>query len=297
MEIAVIGHPCYDIIHKGEREIHSYGGIIYSLIGLILISKPEDKIYPIFQINSEHFAKYFEIIENFPQIDFKFIERNNLPINTVNLFFQGENLQFECYKEKQSKINVQNLMKLSINTNFYVNMISGFELEIDDLKFIKDNFNGKVYFDFHTLTRGINSEGKRFYRPLNDWLQWLDQCDVVQMNDTERKSIPPVDLTEEQFVHEALQTNLKVVNITKGKEGAVTYYKVDTRIEKISMKPEQTLSFKSNVGCGDLFGAIFAYEYFRGAEIKDCLKRSVLISSRRVEIESLQEILTLKKLL
>ena len=292
MRIAVIGHPCIDLIHRNEKVTQSYGGIIYSLIGLLIVSSDQDEIYPIFQINKEHFDKYFEILRNYFQIKFDLIEYSNSPMNIVHLFFEGEQLNFECYQSTAPKIGITKLMdKIPPDTNFLINMISGFEIELEDLRFIRENFNGKIYFDFHTLTRGMNDEGKRIYRPLKDWREWVSLCDVIQLNETEREKLTEEKFSEFEFAEEAIKAGTKIINITKGSKGATSFFKVNNKIQSLSIEPEINLTFKSNVGCGDIFGAVFSYNYFRNEKIENCLKEAVRISSHRVEVENIEDII------
>lgn len=292
MKIIVIGHPCLDIIHKNEEILTSYGGIIYSLIGFLIAVRKDDLIFPFFQINEEHSSKYFEILNSYPQIKKDLLSISSSQMNVVHLFFDGEQLNFECYQSTSPKIEIKrNAHLISQDSNFYINMISGFELDIEDLKFIRNNFTGKIYFDFHTLTRGMNEEGKRIYRPIENWREWVMNCDVIQMNEIERQNLSPEKFNEEEFAEEAIKSGCKVVNITKGDRGATSYFLEGQKIKRLSIQPETGLKFKSNVGCGDIFGAVFAYNYFRNEKIESCLKEAVKISSRRIEIDKIENII------
>lgn len=292
MKIAVIGHPCIDLIHRGENIIKSYGGVIYSLIGLLVVVNDTDEIYPVFRINEDEFTSYFQFLNVYSQLKFELIEKSNSPMNVVHLFFEGENLNFECYQSTAPKIQIKNLIeKIPTDTNFLINMISGFEINLEDLNFIRKNFSGKIYFDFHTLTRGMNEEGKRVYRPLSNWREWAKLCDVIQMNETERENLTEEKFSEFEFALEALNAGTKIINITKGSKGATTYFEENGEIKNITVEPAKNLIFKSNVGCGDIFGAVFAYNYFRNEKIETCLKKAVEISSKRIEIEKIENII------
>lgn len=292
MKIVIIGHPCIDILHKDNLEIQSYGGILYSLIGFTIVADDKDEFYPIFQISKEHIEPYLEQIKSFSNIRKDFIEISLHPTNIVHLFFNGEQLNFECYQSRAPRIEIKKLLnKIPEDSNFYINMISGFELELDDLKFIRKNFGGKIYLDFHTLTRGINEEGKRVYRPLDDWKDWISCCNAIQLNEIEMANLTPEKLEEEPFAKECIEAGVEVVNITKGSEGAVSYFLEDSKIKSLHVLPEKNLKFKSNVGCGDIFGAVFSYNYFRNEKIEICLKEAVKISSKRIEIERIEDII------
>lgn len=292
MKIVVIGHPCLDIIHQNEEETQSYGGIIYSLIGFLTVTRSEDEIFPIFQINETHNEKYFEILKSYPQIKKNFIEQNSSPMNIVHLFFDREQLNFECYQSTAPKIQLEKIKNLiPKDSNFYINMISGFEISLEDLIFIRQNFSGKIYFDFHTLTRGINEEGKRIYRPIINWRDWVSNCDVIQLNEIEMKNLTPEKLNERDFISEAIKFGAKIVNITKSSNGASSYFLEGNEIKTLTVRPASHLKFRSNVGCGDIFGAVFAYNYFSNEIIETCLKEAVRISSQRIEIEKIENII------
>lgn len=292
MKTVIIGHPCLDIIHLNNEEKLSYGGIIYSLIGFLIVAESEDIFYPVFQIDEKHYENYFKVIKHHAQINLDFVEKNQLPMNVVHLFFDNQNLSFECYQSVARKINIEVFIdSLPGDANFYINMISGFEIAIDDLKQIRKNFSGKIYFDFHTLTRGITEDGKRVYRPIENWKEWVSNCDVIQLNEVECENLTPEKLSEEEFAFAALEAGASVVNITKGSSGATSYYYNQEKLQSISYEPEKGLKFKSNVGCGDIFGAVFAYNYFRNESIETSLKEAVRISSNRIEVESVENII------
>ncbi|MDH7527224.1 MAG: carbohydrate kinase family protein, partial [Ignavibacteria bacterium] len=246
----------------------------------------------VFRINEDEFTSYFQFLNVYPQLKFDLIEKSNSPMNLVHLFFEGENLNFECYQSTAPKIQIKNLIeKIPTDTNFLINMISGFEIDLEDLNFIRKNFSGKIYFDFHTLTRGMNEEGKRVYRPLSNWREWAKLCDVIQMNEMERENLTEEKFSEFEFALEALNAGTKIINITKGSKGAITYFEENGEIKNITVEPAKNLIFKSNVGCGDIFGAVFAYNYFRNEKIETCLKKAVEISSKRIEIEKIENII------
>lgn len=297
MKIVIIGHPCLDIIHKDNLEERSFGGILYSLVGFYLVAQKDDEIIPAFQIKDEYKESYFSILPRDFIINKKLISLSH-DVNIVHLFFEKENLQFECYQNVSKKFDVNFILSnVDKNSHFYINMISGFELDLYDLFSIRNYSQGKIYLDFHTLTRGIDENGKRFFRPLDDWLEWIACCDVIQLNEIERENLSPLKLTEEEFAIKALEAGTEVVNITKGKDGAISYYKNGDDLKSYSAKPQPNLQIKNIVGCGDIFGSVFAYNYFANNDIYTCLEKAVYFSSKRVEYESLQDYIKIKNYL
>lgn len=295
MNIIVIGHTCNDIIHKNEVVTESFGGIIYSLLGFAIIMKSKDYVIPLFNINRNDYEEYLKVLSGTSINDFSLIQTSEKQTNIVHLFFDGHTLDFECYQEKADKIDLKRALPLiPKDAHFFINMISGFEIDLDNLKEIRKNFTGKIYFDFHTMTRGIDESGKRFYRPIENWREWISYCDVIQLNQIEMENLAPEKLDEKDFASESIKTGTNVVNITKGSEGAVSYYLDKNEIVKHSVSPDINLVCKNSVGCGDIFGSVFAYNYFNNYNVKHSLEEAVRISSERIEIEKIEDLIQLK---
>ncbi|MBM4174854.1 MAG: carbohydrate kinase family protein [Ignavibacteria bacterium] len=296
MKIIVIGHTCKDIIHKDDQVTESFGGIIYSLLGFALVMKKEDNVLPFFNINLNDYEKYFDVLLGTPINDFSLIQKTDRHTNLVHLIFDGSDLKFECYQEKAEKIDLTAaLSKIATDSNFYINMISGFEIELDDLREIKKHTTGKIYFDFHTMTRGMDENGKRFYRPIENWREWTRYCDVIQFNEIEMQNLTPEKLNEGNFVTEAIKTGTKIINITKGNAGAISYFIDNELIRSQFVSVDKNLIHKNSIGCGDIFGSVFAYKYFNNYNVKDSLEEAVRISSKKIEIENIEEIISLRK--
>lgn len=295
MNIIVIGHPCKDIIHKNEIVTESFGGILYSLLGFAIVMKSEDCVIPLFNINHNDYQAYLKLLSGTSVNDFSLVQATEKHTNLVHLFFDGRDLNYECYQIKADKVNLKKALPLiPEDSHFFINMISGFEIDLEDLREIRKNFTGKIYFDFHTMTRGMDESGKRFYRPIENWRAWTACCDVIQLNQIEMKNLTPEKLNEEDFAKKSIETGTKVVNITKGSQGAVSYYLEKNEIVKHSISPSKNFIHKNSVGCGDIFGSVFAYNYFNNYNVKHSLEEAVRISSERIEIEKIEDLIQLK---
>jgi sugar/nucleoside kinase (ribokinase family) len=295
MNIIVIGHPCKDIIHKNEVVTESFGGIIYSLLGFAVVMKKEDKVIPLFSIDRKDYEEYLKVLSGTSIDDFSLIQPTEKQTNIVHLFFDGDNLNLECYQEKADKIDLKRALPLiPKDAHFYINMISGFEINIDDLKELRRKFKGRIYFDFHTMTRGMDDNGGRFYRPIENWRDWIKNCDAIQLNETEMKNLTKEKFSEEEFALESFRCGVEVINITKGKSGAVSFWQENEMLIQKSIEPEKNLIYRNPIGCGDIFGSVFAYKYFNNYNVKDSLEEAVRISSKRIEFEKIEEIIELK---
>ena len=61
-----------------------------------------------------------------------------------------------------------------------VNFISGFDIGLEALKRIRREFAGIIYMDLHSLTLGIDPQGRRFLRPIPQAEEWIAQADILQ---------------------------------------------------------------------------------------------------------------------
>jgi fructokinase len=91
-------------------------------------------------------------------------------------------------------------------------------------------------------------------------------CDIAKLNDTEVKTLSPVlfgeNLKEKDFADEVCRSfPVKIVCVTKGKDGCTVYYKRKSRnIPGIKVKVADA------VGSGDAFSAGFLFKYCTGED-------------------------------
>lgn len=279
-----------DIIHKNNNSTESIGGIIYSILGFYLAGAGQGEIYPFFNIDKNYFNQFSDFINEL-KFSTDFLEKRDKSINKVNLYFEGENLKFECYNERAEKVNLGLLDPETLaSSNLLINMISGFELELNDLIWLREKTSGKIYFDLHTLTRDINKEGKRNFRPIPYYEKWISCCNLIQMNEKERLSLNE-NFSEVEFIEYVMRLGVEVVNITKAEEGAVCYFKEGNEIKKTEYKHIPDKEVKNVVGCGDIFGAVFFYNYCKNVSPEECLKKAVTISTEKTYYESISEVI------
>lgn len=64
----------------------------------------------------------------------------------------------------------------------YVNFIAGWELDLPAARRLREEFDGPLYCDIHSLLLGTNGTGVRVRRELDDWPVWRACFDLVQGN-------------------------------------------------------------------------------------------------------------------
>ncbi len=258
MKLLVVGHSVVDHIFSKNSEKVSPGGIFYSTVGYKLMKKPEDKFYLITSF-SENDKKYFE--KAFVEFDLEYAVKYDA-IPHVNLYVDGTAERREHYHSGIDTLNLGENIEWNKFNGIYINMITGSDLTGNQFAFIRENFDGPIYLDVHTLSRGIGKDQHRFFRKINNYKSYLKNVDIVQVNENELKTITPFDDLE-KILLEVFEIGVELLIITKGENGVEAYKKNG---EEISF-PAEKVSVKHKVGCGDVFGSVFFYNYINGSSI------------------------------
>ena len=102
-------------------------------------------------------------------------------------------------------------------------MISGFDISLEDLKSIRRKYDGDIYLDVHTLSRGLDEDNNRKFRPVPDAEGWLNSVDIVQVNESELLTITDGN-SEQERVEEVLNLHPHTLIITMGNKGVKMFY-------------------------------------------------------------------------
>ena len=91
-------------------------------------------------------------------------------------------------KETYSQIS-KNLTVPSNNLNRFdgilINMISGYDISLAQLEKLRNNYLGLIYFDVHTLSRGIDKNLNRIFRRIENFNKWAECINILQANESE----------------------------------------------------------------------------------------------------------------
>ena len=217
MKLLVIGHSVLDFINDGSSVKQKAGGIHYSISALNRLSSNEDEIYLCSQFDDETY-KYFS--SEFEKIDRSFLNKvDRIPRVHLNLFKDKE--RHEKYE------NISNNLSIEINNfnqfdGIFINMITGFDITLDQLQNIRKNFSGLIYIDVHTLSRGLDENFKRKFRLIPNFSQWAKCIDIIQVNELEFYTLFKLT-SEKEIVEKLFNYGVKVVCITKGELGAKVF--------------------------------------------------------------------------
>src|SRR5688500_6281671 len=67
----------------------------------------------------------------------------------------------------------------------YVNLLSGWELDLPTAQALRQYFKGPIYCDLHMLVMAVREDGMRVPKPLSHVREWCGCFDVLQANEDE----------------------------------------------------------------------------------------------------------------
>jgi hypothetical protein len=110
------------------------------------------------------------------------INKNNIrwvdEIPKVHLIIHDSEERTECYENVSQNLEIDYNL-LSSFDGILVNMITGFDITLEQLKNIRKHFKGLIYFDVHTLSRGYDESKTRGFRQLK-LFPWISSVDLIQ---------------------------------------------------------------------------------------------------------------------
>ncbi len=264
-KILAIGHSVLDKIHAGDKTETKPGGIHFSALGFIASEfQSEVSLLTTFtKENEKYFAEAYSQVKLIPG----YISEQ-MPVN--HLYVYNDKERDEVYEYIPEPLDIARAGNLNNYDAIYLNMISGFDVTLNTLKEMREKFDGIIYLDVHTLSRGVYKNNKRKLRVIPDGMKWIAQADFAQVNETELKMLSE-ELTENEIVKEFFEKGGKGFVVTRGKEGVKGYHEKNGEIEMLELKAEFP-SEKPCVGCGDYFGASFISAYLHTRDFVSALK-------------------------
>jgi len=276
MKLLVIGHSVLDFINDGDGIKQNAGGIHYTISALNRLKSKQDKIFLCSQYDDETY-QYFK--SEFEKIDNKYLIRvDSIPKVHLNLIKDKE--RHEKYENITSNLSTD-FDNLNQFDGILINMITGFDITLNQLMEIRKNYSGLIFIDVHTLSRGLDENYKRNFRLIPDFDKWAKCLDIIQVNQHELFTLSQKK-NEIEIVEEIFNSGVKIVSVTKGELGAKVYFKNSNEILSYFIAARK-INNPNVIGCGDVFGASFFYSYIRNKNVMDSLSNAVATAGLFVE--------------
>jgi sugar/nucleoside kinase (ribokinase family) len=264
MNFLVIGQSVVDKIHDGNILLVKPGGIFYTAVALKGFFEKGDKLFLCTTVDDMSYRLFSVIYDEVEREFIKNIER--IPVVNLILKSSGERDEVYEYISENLEIDFTNLNRFS---GILINMITGFDISIKQMQEIRKNYNGIIYFDVHTLSRGLIKNNKRVFRPVPDFFKWAKCIDILQANRHELQTLS-VKKNEREIVKDLLNFGIKQVVVTKASDGAIVYFCKNGELKSINRKSFNTVAV-DKVGCGDVFGAVYFYNYIRNKNVNEAI--------------------------
>jgi hypothetical protein len=268
MKLLVVGHSVFDFIESEEYQTKGAGGIYYTISALNRFCNSKDEIFLCSQIDNEtynYFSPEFEKIKKDYLIKVEKIPRVHLNLST------GKE-RHEAYENITNNLTTD-FKDLKNFDGILINMITGFDINLNQIYEIRNSFSGLIYIDVHTLSRGLGENFNRNFRSIPNSKEWAKNVDIIQANEHEIYTISEKN-TEIKVAEELFEFGIRILCITKGEKGAKIYYMKNGEICSyfIAAKKIQNANV---IGCGDVFGAAFFYNYILSNNEIGSLKKAV----------------------
>lgn len=277
-KIAAIGTINRDTIHTPDGVVtESYGGLLYTVLALGSLADPDTLVYPICNVGEDMWTVAMDLLGRSDRIRVEGVRRVPTKNNHVILYYDKRGNKKEILSGGVPPLEWEDIAPFLDSDMICLNFISGFELTLPTLQQVRSlTFGGArhavpLLMDFHSLSLGLNAQGRRFFRKPVGWEAWIRCADVVQMNRQEAFLLAGRDLREEdvwlEFGKHVLSLGPKALSVTLGERGSrlVFYGDSGTTLESFPPLPIQALDA---TGCGDVFLAGFAWEYLRSHDLR-----------------------------
>ena len=225
MRLGVLGTFVWDVIYGRDPRsgrVEEWGGITYSLAGLDAALPAEWSIVPIIKVGEDLADDATRYLRSLKRVapDAALI-RVPYPNNRVELRYHSDERRSEFLSGGVPGWNWSGL-KPALDTArvdaLYVNLMSGWELDLETALLVRRHFRGPIYCDLHMLVMAVQADGLRSPRPLPNVREWCSCFDVLQVNEDEMAMMAPDPMA---LAATALDAGTRCLMVTLGKRGAV----------------------------------------------------------------------------
>jgi hypothetical protein len=295
--VGVVGSFVWDVIYGRDPRsgpVEEWGGITYALSAFDAALPDEWQVVPLARVGADLWPEARRFVGGLRRAapDAMPIEVAS-PNNRVRLEYDTDELRSEVMRGGVPPWTWAGLRPLLRDLDaLYINLISGFELDLETLQLIRGHFTGPIYLDLHSLLLGIQPDGTRFPRAIPNPDAWFACADLLQVNELEMSLLAPDPMA---LSAAAMRAGVRSLVVTLGKRGVVYVVApgfdslADLRRENTTA-PVQTALVPAEpapspgdpTGCGDVFGATYFSRLIAGDSFGVALRAAIHAASRNV---------------
>ncbi|HEY4130744.1 MAG TPA: carbohydrate kinase family protein [Gemmatimonadaceae bacterium] len=295
--VGVIGSFVWDVIYGRDPRasaVEEWGGISYALSGLDAALPDDWEIVPLIKVGDDLAARATQFLATLEHIaaDAAVIAVP-YPNNRVELRYLDDERRTEVLTggvPGWNWLGLKPVLDAAQLDALYVNFLSGWELDLETTRLVRQYFHGPIYCDLHMLAWAVQPDGLRTLRPIPNVREWVSSFDFLQVNEDEMTMLAPDPMT---LAATALHAGVRSLAVTLGKRGAVYFASPDfdrltddkkmeslaspTGPVRTALVPVQHVTDGGDpTGCGDVWGATYFSRLLAG----DNLDAAILAAHR-----------------
>jgi len=304
--LGVIGTFVWDVIYgRDPRDlpVEEWGGITYALSAFDAALPDDWEIVPLVRVGADLAPEARRFLRTLRRVapDAAPIEVP-YPNNRVELRYYSDERRSERLSGGVPAWSWLGLKPLLGDLDaLYVNLISGFELDLETAQLVRQHYRGPIYCDLHSLVLAVQATGIRAPRPLENVAAWCACFDFLQVNEDELAMMAPDPMA---LAATAFANGIRCLVVTLGSRGAV--YFAAPGFEALSdlarprlgtasaIGPVRTALVPADVvrnpsepgdptGCGDVWGATYFSRLAAGDKLADAMRAAMRAAARNVE--------------
>lgn len=312
--LGVIGTFVWDVIHGRDPRstpIEEWGGITYALGGLDAALDDGWEMVPLVKVGADLEVEARRFLGSLRRL-----APDAAPVvvpypnNRVELRYFSDERRSEILSGGVPGWSWAGLQPLLRGLDaLYVNLISGFELELETAQLLRQHFTGPIYCDLHSLLLAVQPGGLRTPRPLQDVGAWCACFDLLQVNEDEMALMAPDPMA---LAATALGAGVECLVVTLGPRGAVYFAAPDfdhldlgrrrggasagparPDAGPLASGPVRTALVPAALarvgpdgdptGCGDVWGATYYSRLLAGDSLAHAMRAAHRAAARNVE--------------
>ncbi|MDB4871087.1 MAG: hypothetical protein JWL97_2091 [Gemmatimonadales bacterium] len=301
--VGVMGSFVWDVIHgrdPRDAPVEEWGGITYALGALEAALPPDWEFVPILKVGSDLAQSARQFVAGLERAapGAGPIEVPH-PNNRVVMHYQSDERRCERLSGGVPAWSWLGLKPLLADLDaLYINLISGFELDLETAQLIRQHFTGPIYCDIHSLLLAVQPNGTRTLRPLPNPGAWCRCFDLIQVNEDEMNMMASDPMT---LAAVAFANGVSTLTVTLG-AGGIVYFAAPgferlsdvrrpalaaaagaIRTAKLPAKRPRHSGPGDPTGCGDVWGATYFSRLLAGDKFDVALDRALDAAARNVD--------------
>lgn len=303
--VGVLGTFVWDVIYGRDvrtAPVQEWGGITYALAGFDAALPDDWEIVPIVKVGDDLAREARQFLASLRRVapDAAAVSVP-WPNNRVELRYVDAERRTEVLTGGVPGWSWQGLQPLLAGLDaLYVNLISGFELDLETATLLRQHFRGPIYCDLHSLVLAVHPSGLRTLQPLARVADWCRCFDLLQVNEDELSMMAPDGFA---LAATALANGVQSLVVTLGARGAVYFAPPHfgrladratgdaplalssgaLRTALLSPSADLVRVKGDPTGCGDVFGATYYSRLLAGDIITEALRAALDAAARNVE--------------